>query len=36
MRARLENLLEIIVTTLDEPTQAKVLGKLGGSVAREW
>jgi len=29
MRARLENLLEIIVTTLDEPTQAKVLGKLG-------
>ena len=29
MRARLENLLQIIVTTLDEPTQAKVLGKLG-------
>lgn len=29
MRSRLENLLEIIVTTLDEPTQAKVLGKLG-------
>jgi hypothetical protein len=29
MRSRLENLLEIIVTALDEPTRAKVLGKLG-------
>ncbi len=29
MRARLENLLEIVTTTLDKPTQAKVLAKLG-------
>ncbi len=35
MRARLENLLEIITTTLDEPTQAKVLAKLGRECGRQ-
>ena len=29
MRARLEDLLDIIATTLNEPTRAKVLGRLG-------
>jgi len=35
IRSRLENLLEIVVTTLDEPTQAKVLGRLGRECGRE-
>ncbi len=35
MRARLENLLEIITTTLDEPTQAKVLAKLGRECGKQ-
>jgi hypothetical protein len=36
MRARLENLLEILVTTLDEPTLAKVLGKLGAKCGEDF
>jgi hypothetical protein len=35
MRARLENLLEILATTLDEPTLAKVLGKLGRECGKQ-
>jgi hypothetical protein len=35
MRSHLESLLEIIVTTLDEPTQAKVLGKLGRTCGKK-
>lgn len=35
LRARLEGLLEIIATTLDEPTLAKVLGELGRRCGRE-
>jgi hypothetical protein len=35
MRARLENLLAIIPTTLDEPTRAEVLDRLGRECAKE-
>ena len=35
MRARLENLLEIITTTLDEPTQEAVLAKLGRECGKQ-
>ncbi len=35
MRGRLENLLEIITTTLDEPTQAIVLTKLGRECGKQ-
>src|SRR5512143_42992 len=35
MRARLENLLEIITTTLDEPTQVRVLAKLGRECGKQ-
>lgn len=35
MRARLENILEIITTTLDEATQAKVLARLGRECGRQ-
>jgi predicted hydrocarbon binding protein len=35
MRARLENLLQIIATTLDGPTRAEVLGRLGRECAKE-
>jgi predicted hydrocarbon binding protein len=35
MRSRLENLLEIIATTLDEPTRAKLLGRLGRECGKQ-
>jgi hypothetical protein len=35
MRSRLEDLLEIVATTLDEPTRARVLGRLGQACGGE-
>jgi predicted hydrocarbon binding protein len=35
MRMRLQNLLEIVAATLDEPARANVLGKLGRQCGRE-